>query len=277
MQNTIRKLAAEYRACHPYTQKELEDIALYCQEQSDSEKAEQYMVTLYWYYVTDIYSILTKYHVPSDSFYDEEDLAAEAVVSLFDAVRTFKSGGASLRTYISRVAERAIATHIKKNSNKVKITADFAKKLHDYKKYCEQYEIIHGIAPKKETIKEDLKLGNKELELLEFYKSCRFCSDTSEEADLTEIPDEKDPFENDVIKTEIIKAVRTVIETCLDKEEKEIICLRNGIGGKFHSVHETALILGIKEEEILKKEILIREKLKENNGFQELAKQLNED
>lgn len=278
MQDSIRELANEYKTQHPYTSEGLEAILLYCKEHPHAEQTEGYLITLYWYHITDIYAIMTKYHVPDGSFFDEEDLAAEAVLSLFDAVRTYKKGGgASVRTYINRVAERAIILHIKENSRKMRIPTDFAKKLFVYKKYCEQYAWTYGVVPAKDEIMKELKLNEKEFERLEFYQSCRFCAD---ENALAQIRDEASDFDEDVIleieRQKTVKAVRDILETSLEPIEKSIICLRNGIGGEFHSLKETADILGINVDEVFKKELLIWEKLKHSKAFRKLAEQLQE-
>lgn len=282
MQKTIIELSSEYKKEHPYTEEELTEMVLYCQKHPDSPKKDEYLVTIYWYYIPDIYWAIQDFYKPSGTFYDEEDVMEEAVVRLFDAIRTYQDGkGATFRTLASRIAKNTAGHFIMENSKKLRIPSGFMRKLQSYKQYRRKYVSLNQEEPSREQVKKDLGLGEQDLRRIELYDNVHFFSETStkiEGRDIFDIPDENSTYEDktleEIVREEIRSSVNEILENCLDEEERKIICLRNGIGGDYHSLKETSDLLGLDETEILRRELQIREKLKNNEKFQQLAERL---
>lgn len=280
MRNTVLKLASEYQKKHPYTENELTEMILYCQNGEDEDQKNEYMTVIYWYYISDIYCAVSGVHLPPQSCIDEEDIMGEAVVSLLDAVRTYRRNkGATFRTYVSRVSSRRARRYAMQCGRRIQLPEDFSKKLYAYKEFCNKFQMEYGRIPSRKEIQESLHYKDADMDRLEIQSGIRYATDICEDTgmdDRADVIDENSAFEEeaeaDIIRQELQKAVREEIRQVLDPEEQKILCYRNGIGCECHSIKETADRFGKSEQEILGDELIIREKLKASHGMQHLAK-----
>lgn len=278
MRQNIYRFAMHYRSLHPYSAKELEDMVLFCQKNPNSPKWEEYIVNLYWYYITDIFASIRWTTIPQTSYYSEEDVAAEAIASLFQAIRTYRLGEASFRTFVSHIAKHTAGKYVLENSSSFRISKGIASRKARCRRFYNDYIAKNGTAPTRETIIQQLGLTEREF---------NFCfsdpSSTLKRLNLTDIDDITDAetsFEEEcetrIVKEQLSEAIREELKACLTPEEEQLICLRNGIGSAYHSVQETAKLLQIPEEEILPRELEIWEKLRSSSRMQELAASLQD-
>lgn len=277
-ERNIWKLAEAYRRDCPYSANELDGMVLFCQNNPDDPKREAYLVTLYWYYITDIFASIRRYSAPCGAYYTEEDIAGEAIVSFFEAIRTYSMDrGASFRTWVSNISKNTAITYMEKNSSKFYVTKSYVKKMIAYNRYLGSYEGEHGKMPPRELIQKNCHFSEQTLYNLERHRNLAAqewsagCDDFDSGSDSFEWE-----MDSCIMRAQIVQSVRRELKESLSEEEQRIICLRNGIGGDYHSIRETAQILHLDEGCIMAKELMIREKLKSNSRMRKLAQDLSE-
>lgn len=279
MEQHLRQTAEEFRKANPYSEEELLDIIRTCQRAGADGYAsvEAEVSVIYWYYIDAICASLCRLYPSPDAYFDRDDLISEAVLHLFDAIRTYNTWGeVPFRSWIMRISKNAAGRFIYENQTKLRIPRSFAKKITGYLEYTAARIMKDGERPSRKEIMEALSFTDEECRILERYIRLEPKPDepwTGPE-DIIDV-DEEGQFrsvEQQAVDLYIRNALQDILKEALTPEENRFLSMSLGLNGCTPcSVDDLAERFGVTPDEIFAGVHVIREKLKADRHIQKLA------
>lgn len=281
MEQHLRKMAEEFKKKHPYSEEELLKIIEICQN-SAAAKENMYssldneISIIYWYYIEDICISIRRFYPSEEAYFDRDDLIEEAILHLFDAVRTYDlHGSVSFRSWIMRISRNAVSRTVWENQKKIRVPRSFAKKISKYLTYIARHIEETGLHPARGEIMTALSLTDGECRILERYASIEFTAEISgnESADfLYENDNGAKTIEKQAVELYVRDSLQEILKECLTQEENMFLSMCMGLNGSARYDTETlSKLFGVTPGEIIASVHAIKEKLKKNRKLKELA------
>lgn len=271
LEQQLRKTAVEFKKKHPYSKEELLKIIETCQNSVTRKgdtfsSLEQEVCIIYWYYIEDICRSIHRFYPSSETYFDTDDLIGEAVLHLFDAVRTYDlHGNVPFSCWIMRISRNAVSKTVWENQRSIRIPKGFAKKISSYLAYTADHITETGFPPTRQEAMADLSLTDGECQLLERYASSGHTGNTRE-------PEDAFSVEKQAVELYVKDAMQDILKEYLSPEENSFLSMSMGLNGSAR--YDTELLsklFGVTSGEVIAIFHVIKEKLKENRKLRELA------
>lgn len=279
MERHLRKMAEEFRKANPYSEEELLDFIRTCQRVGADGYAsvEEEVTIIYWYFIEAICTSLRRFYPSPDAYFDRDDLVSEAVLHLFDAIRTYNTQGeVPFRCWIMRISKNAVSKFTWENQKEMRIPKYFAKKISRYLAYTSERIEETGVYPSRKETMDALSLTDGECRILEQYASIGFMAEShwSESIDLIDRDKNGEirSVEKQAVDLYVKDALQDILKECLTPEENMFLSMSLGLNGSIcYDTGTLSKLFGVTPGEILASIHAIKEKLKGNRRIQELA------
>lgn len=200
------------------------------------------------------------------------DLISEGNVGLMIAVDKFDyRRGLHFISYAVWWIKQSILKYISERSRLVRFPMNRTNELLKIEKFIKEYEMKNGSQPSIETISKELKIKEKDVQILLDRKSKSYVSfddnvfddNESTYGDILNIENQTvEHPEKTIMKNALSEEIRNIVES-LPEKEREVIKYRFGFYGKPHSLKEIGEIMGFTKERVRQIESRAIDRMKE--------------